>query len=100
MARLTTILSTSVQGTVGSSYATPTKDTTFQVVGTAAGAGSCVVTIKASNDGTNWLTIGTVTLTLINGSVSDGFALSAPWGHYQATATTLSTGNVVVVMGT
>lgn len=75
---------------------------TFQLIGkTTAGAGSAVVNIEVSNNGVNWLTFATITITLGTTDVSDGVVLTAPWGYVKATATTLTgTGaKVSVLMG-
>lgn len=74
----------------------------FQVSGTTtAGSGSAVVAIQVSNDGTNWITAGTVTLTLGTSATSDGFTTDAPWKYVRANVTTLTgTGaSVSAVMG-
>ena len=77
--------------------------TTFQASGTTtAGAGSAVVAIEVSNDNANWLTLGTITLTLGTSSTSDGFAALAAWGFVRCNVTTLTgTGaSVSITMGT
>ena len=64
---------------------------TFQVSGTTtAGSGSAVVVIQVSNDATNWITAGTVTLTLGTASTTDGFTTQAPWKYVRANVTTLT----------
>jgi len=66
---------------------------TFQLVGsTSAGAGAAEVDIEVSNDGTNFFTLGTITLVLGVTAVSDGFASDAPWEYVR--------GNVVSISGT
>lgn len=53
---------------------------TFQADGTtSSGAGAATIVVEVSNNGSNWLTAGTITLTLSTTSSSDGFALDAPW---------------------
>lgn len=77
--------------------------TTFQAAGTTtAGSGSAVVAIEVSNDNVNWITLGTITLTLGTSSTSDGFAALAAWGFVRCNVTTLTgTGaSVTVSMGT
>lgn len=72
---------------------------TFQAVGqTASGAGSATIKIQVSNNGTNWLDLGTITLTLGTSAASDGFAAYAPWAYVRANITAISgTGAAVTV---
>lgn len=64
---------------------------TAQVVGTTtAGAGAAAVNIEVSNDGSNWLVAGTVTLTLSTTSTSDGFVIDAAWLFVRANVTSIS----------
>lgn len=63
-------------GTGAGSAVTPTYQgvKTFQAVGsTSAGAGSVSVAVQCSVDGTNWVTLGTITLTLSSTASSDAF---------------------------
>jgi len=71
----------------------------FQAVGTTtAGTGAATVVIQVSNDGVNYLTLGTITLTLGTSSTSDGFAVSNTWEYYRANLTSVSgTGAAVTV---
>jgi hypothetical protein len=64
---------------------------TFQASGTTtAGAGAATVKIQVSNDGANWLDLGTISLTLSTTSSSDGFAAEAPWQFVRANITAIS----------
>lgn len=54
------------------------------------GVTSAVCTFQGSNDGVNWVTLGTVTL---SGPGSDGFAVNAAWRDIQANVTSLVGGN-------
>lgn len=87
----------------GVSYLTAgINEKTVQVKGnTTSGTGAATVKIQVSNDGTNWLDAGTVTLTLGTAVTSDGFAFSAPWVYTRANVTTITgTGSsVTVTMG-
>ncbi len=77
--------------------------TTFQAAGaTTAGSGSAVVAIEVSNNNADWITLGTITLTLGTSSTSDGFASLAAWGFVRCNVTTLTgTGaSITVSMGT
>lgn len=76
--------------------------TTFQAFGTtSAGSGTGVINIEVSNDNTNWLVLGTISLTLSTTTATDGFVANAPWKHVRANVTTLSgTGaSVTALMG-
>ena len=75
---------------------------TFQVSGlVTASTGAAVVLIQFSNDGTNWITGGTVTLTLGTSATSDGFTTNAPWKYVRANVSSISGTNASVsaVMG-
>lgn len=75
---------------------------TFQAAGTTtAGAGAATILVQVSNDNTNWLTAGTITLTLSTTSSTDGFILDAKWVYIRGNITAISgTGaSVSLVMG-
>jgi hypothetical protein len=82
---------------------------TFQAYGaTSSGAGAATIVIEVSNieaavNSTNvdWITAGTITLTLATTRSSDGFTMDAPWRNVRARVTAISgTGAAVsVVMG-
>jgi len=64
---------------------------TFQAFGTTtAGAGAATIKIQVSNNGANWLDLGTISLTLSTTSSSDGFAAEAPWQFARANVTAIS----------
>lgn len=64
---------------------------TFQATGqTSAGVGAVAVDIEASNDGTNFLLIATISLTLGTVTTTDGFASDAPWKVIRARVTSIS----------
>ena len=71
----------------------------FQAVGkTSASTGAATVVIEVSNDGTNYITLGTITLVLGTSATSDGFACSNTWEYYRANVTAISgTGASVTV---
>lgn len=72
---------------------------TFQVFGsTSAGTGASVVKIEASLDPDldNWVTIGTVTLTLGTTPTTDGFAMDAPWQWFRVEVVSISGTNAEV----
>ena len=75
---------------------------TFQVIGkTSIGTGSATVNIEVSNNAINWLTYGTITLTLGTTEVNDGLVITAPWAYIKATAKSVTgtNGKVSVLMG-
>lgn len=73
-------------------------DRTFHAYGaTSAGAGSATVVIEASDKDTpatatrvDWVTLGTITLTLSTTQTGDGFASQARWRHVRANVTAIS----------
>jgi hypothetical protein len=71
----------------------------FQAAGaTSASTGAATVLIEVSNDGTNYITMGTITLTLGTSSTSDGFAVINTWEYYRANVSAISgTGATVSV---
>lgn len=72
---------------------------TFQAIGsTSAGAGAATIIIEVSNNGTDFLTIGTITLTLATTASNDGFASDAPWRFVRSRVSAISgTGATVTV---
>lgn len=75
---------------------------TFQASGTtSAGAGAATIVVQVSNDNTNWLTAGTISLTLSTTSTTDGFVLDAKWVYIRGNVTAISGTNATVslVMG-
>lgn len=71
----------------------------FQAVGsTSASTGAATVLIQVSNDGTNYITLATITLTLGTSATSDGFAVTNNWEYYRANLSAISgTGATVSV---
>jgi len=73
----------------------------FQASGlTTASTGAATVLIQVSNDGVNYITLGTITLTLGTSVTSDGFAVANSYEYYRANLSAISgTGaNVSVYM--
>jgi hypothetical protein len=94
--------------TTGAGAAWQERDTTpkytygyhsFQAVGsTTASTGAATVLIQVSEDGTNFLTLGTITLVLGTSATNDGFAVANSWQYYRANVTAISgTGASVTV---
>jgi hypothetical protein len=73
-------------------------NTTFQCYGvTSAGAGAATIVIEVSDlplpataTSVDWITAGTITLTLSTTRSSDGFVLNAPWRWYRARVSAIS----------
>lgn len=66
---------------------------TFQLDGTtSSGSGAATVNVEVSNDGANFVRIGTISLTLGTASTNDGFQTDAAWSYVR--------GNVVSISGT
>jgi hypothetical protein len=64
---------------------------TFQAIGnTTASTGAATVLIQVSNDGVNYLTMGTITLTLGTAVTTDGFAVINNWNFYRANLSAIS----------
>lgn len=70
----------------GTAIAAPSSKMTFQAVANgSSGAFTAVVTIKGSNDGTNFETLGTISLSgTATTADSDGFAVDAAWAWIRA----------------
>lgn len=82
----------------GTAYAMGGKRT-FQASGaTTSGAGAATIKIQVSNDGSNWLDLATISLTLSTTSASDGLAADAPWGYVRANLTAISGTNAAVTV--
>jgi hypothetical protein len=70
----------------------------FQAIVTGTGAVGATVLIEVSNDGTNWETVHTITLSGTT-SDSDGVASEVPWAFVRARCTALSgTGAALTVL--
>lgn len=67
---------------------------TFQASATAGGAGTIV--IQFSNDASNWIVGGTITLA--GATLTDGFSTDASWKYVRAVVSGV-TGTVTVLMG-
>jgi hypothetical protein len=75
---------------------------TFQAKGTTTnGAGASAVKVQGSNDNSNWIDVGTITLTLATTESSDGFASDAAWVYWRGNVSSISgTGAAVtLIMG-
>lgn len=73
------------------------KDRTYQIYGTtSAGSGAAVVKIQGSNDDSNWLDLGQVSLTLSTTASNDGFASNTAWRYIRANVSSISGTNAAV----
>jgi len=58
----------------------PQDNRTFQATGqTSASTGAARIDVEVSNDNTNWILMGSITLTLGTTTTTDGFVSSANW---------------------
>ena len=73
---------------------------TFQATVTGSGTVSATVAIEVSNDGDNFITLGTITLSGTT-TATDGFASAANWSVVRANCTAISgtSAALSVVMG-
>jgi hypothetical protein len=71
----------------------------FQAKGTTTSStGAATILIEVSNDGVNFITMGTITLTLGTSATSDGFAVANTYEYYRANVSAISgTGAQVTV---
>lgn len=75
----------------GSVFENSAERITLQADGrTTSGSGSAAVNVEVSNNRVNWLTLGTITLTLSSTSSSDGFVAYAPWKFIRGNVTSIS----------
>ncbi len=71
---------------------------TFQAVVSGSGTVTATVLVQVSNDGTNWLTLGTITLSGTT-TATDGFASEGSWMNYRGNVTALTgTGAAVTLI--
>lgn len=85
----------------GTTREAPGPGATVQAVVTGTGAVSSTVVIQVSNNGTNWLDLGTLTLSGTT-AATQGLALNAHWVYIRGNITALSgtSAAVTVTMGT
>jgi|SanBayMetagenome_1026888.scaffolds.fasta_scaffold129697_2 hypothetical protein len=100
MSQIVTLLAAAT--TTGASASQPpgTTTQTFQATVVGTGSVSATVLIEATLNGSDWLSIGTITLSGTT-RASDGLAVAAPWLLFRANVTAVSgTGAAVtVIMG-
>ena len=73
---------------------------TVQATVSGTGTVTATVAVEVSNDNTNFVTLGTITLSGTT-SATDGFAFAAPWVYIRSNCTAISGTNAAlsVVMG-
>ena len=80
------------------SSTTPYVFHSFQAVGVmSVGTGTASVTIEVSDDGTNFMGLGVITLALTTSASSDGFAVTNTWNYIRANLTQVTTNGSVSV---
>jgi hypothetical protein len=78
-------------------FSSPIAARTFQANGTVStSTGAATVVVQVSNNNSDWITLGTITLTLGTSSTSDGFAALAPWAYVRGNVTAISGTNATV----
>jgi hypothetical protein len=99
---VTKLLSAATATGAGDAYAVRNRQAkrVFKAKGaTSSGTGAATVVIQASLTGDEWLTVGTITLSLATASSADGFACDAAWPLYRANMTAVSgTGAAVTAL--
>lgn len=57
---------------------------------TSAGSGASVITIQGSNDNSNYIDLGAITLVLGTTATTDGFTIDSPWVYTRGYVTSIS----------
>ena len=90
MSAVTLLNAVTVAPTTGAAMgAVQSPSRTFQASVTGTGAVTATVTISGSNDGVNWVPLGTITLSG-TAAATDGFVSQAVWLNIQAALTAIS----------
>lgn len=94
------LLSGAIATGAGSAFGPFESDSsTFQATGTTStGDGDATIKIQVSNDNSNWIDLGTISLTLSTSAATDGFAALAPWAYVRANVTAISGTNAAVTV--
>lgn len=83
--------------TTGSALDRPAGLVSYQGSVAGTGAVSVTITIQVSNDGVNWITLGTLSPTGTT-NATDSINSNAPWANHRAVTTAISgTGATVTV---
>ena len=71
----------------------PVDNKTFQASGqTSTSTGAASVLVEVSNDNANWITMGTISLTLGTTPTTDGFVSSANWTYVRGRVASITAG--------
>ena len=85
------LLDASTSTETGSGIRSINSKRAVQVIGsTSSGTGSATIAIEGSLDGTNYLCLGTITLSLTTTDSNDGFVVDGPWLFTRADLTAIS----------
>lgn len=77
--------------TTGSAVSFNNRGVSFQATGIlAASTGTAVINIMVSNNNSNWMTLGSITLSLTTSAISDGFDSAAGFAYYRADIHTIN----------
>lgn len=77
--------------TTSNVYSPNDRGLSFHATGVVgASTGTAVINIECSNDNTNWMTLGAMTLSMTTSVISDGFDSVSGFGYYRAKVTTLT----------
>jgi hypothetical protein len=69
----------------------PQDNKTFQASGrTSTSTGAASVLVEVSNDNVNWITMGTISLTLGTAATTDGFVSTANWTYVRGRVDSIS----------
>lgn len=95
------LLSAAIATGAGEKHRAWTHRRTFQANGvTSSGAGAATIAIEVSDvpdpASTDWITLGTISLTLGTTNTTDGFASEAAWRWVRANVTAISGTNSTV----
>lgn len=93
---------TGVENTFNLTQQTVSADRVFQATGTTtSGTGAATVAIQVSANNTDWLSLGTISLSLSTTAATDGFAATGNWPYVRSNVTAISgTGaKVTTIMG-
>ena len=91
MTRVRTILDSVLVTGAGNAFKSTSPKRTVQAIGkTSAGVGAASIFVQASNDGTNWVTIDTLSLTLGTTITSDHYTEDLPWKYIRANVNSIS----------
>ena len=66
---------------------------TFQATGqTTTSTGAAVINVEVSNDNSNWILMGSISLTLGTTTTTDGFVAQANWTYIRGKVSSITSG--------